>query len=118
MHRNLGKVRTRMGRVVRLSAILAVLATSSVAASTGPASAADGPSTMSTSCSIMTDRARTYYGVACDSDTFSESFGYYAYAFCTDGLYHFGGSRQSFYDTRWSVARCPEGTSYYYAGRG
>ena len=122
--------RESMRRVVRVGGALVVVVAASLAASSSPvsahpldrsgsaiASAAGGdPTTMSTSCAIATDSARTYYGYICSTTWPWDAFDYYAWVYCSDGLYRFGAGRNSFIDPNWSTASCPSGTYYLNAG--
>jgi hypothetical protein len=105
----------RIGRVAALAAVVA----SGLVASAGPVAARpaeDGASTLSASCSVTTDRARTYYGIVCDSFWPWDSVVYRAWARCTDNLTHYGAAKSSSEDGTWSIAQCPAGRSYTNAG--
>jgi len=112
------KFSTLMGtlRVGRVAAALAVVVTSGLTASAGPVSAQpddDGASPLSTSCSIATDRAKTYYAVVCDSDWPWENFTYGAWVVCSDGSLGYGGAHDSWPNGKWSRAQCPRAGTYY-----
>lgn len=71
----------------------------------------DGVSTMSASCAIATNRAKTYYSVGCDSFWPWDDFIYRARIRCTDNLTHYGLAVAAS-DHTFSRAECPPGTYY------
>jgi hypothetical protein len=110
-------------RIVRgvLTAAAMTVALAGVAVGTESsafAATAGSVTPQSTSCQSSKDFARTWYSTQCSSNWPWESFDYWAEVFCTDGLWHFGDEKQSYFNDGWSVARCPSGYHWVQAGRG